>query len=296
MYNQQSWTEKERRDIPVLPANKVRMQRRRKRKMIRVLLKAGLFMIVVLLFVLAASFIKGLYPGAGVSQILQNITGSSKAGISSSQMKELRKEGDKYPERLLEALEHNEELLDFVMQYPQKIGTYADPIAVETDESRGIPLFLQWDAKWGYATYGDGCIGLDGCGPTCLSMVLVGLTGDTSYHPKAIADYSAQNGFLSDSSGTQWALMTEGAQSFGITAYEVSLGEQQMKRELQKGHPLICSMRPGDFTTTGHFIVIYKYEDGMFYVNDPNSRKRSEKGYSYERLENQIKAMWAYAY
>lgn len=296
MYNQQLWTEKERRDVPVLPANKVRMQRRRKRKMVRALLKTGLFSIVVLLFVMAASFIKGLYPGAGVSQILQNITGSSKTGISSFQMKELQKEGDKYPERLVEALEHNEELLDFVMQYPQKIGTYADSIAVETDESRGIPLFLQWDTKWGYAPYGDGCIGLDGCGPTCLSMVLVGLTGDTSYNPKAIADYSVQNGFLSDSSGTRWALMTEGAQSFGITAYEVSLGEQQMKRELQNGHPLICSMRPGDFTTTGHFIVIYKYEDSMFYVNDPNSRKRSEKGYSYERLENQIKAMWAYAY
>lgn len=47
-------------------------------------------------------------------------------------------------------------------------------------------------------------------------------------------------------------------------------------------------MRPGDFTTAGHFIVLTKTENGQIKVNDPNSRSRS-KIWNYETLEKQIK-------
>lgn len=200
-----------------------------------------------------------------------------------------------YPQQMLEALDKNEELLDFVMDYPDKKGTWAEEPQLDLSQDRSIPLFLQWDEQWGYAPYGDGIIGLDGCGPTCLSMVYVGLTGDTSMHPRAMADYSAQNGYLTDTGATQWALMTTGAQGLGLQAWEISLSEESMAQELAAGHPIICSMRPGDFTTKGHFIVLYAYEDGLFYVNDPNSRVRSDTGFDYSRLSAQIKALWAFS-
>lgn len=208
------------------------------------------------------------------------------------------KGNSEYPARMLEALENNEELLDFVAAYPEKKGTWEESPQLHISGDRLVPLFLQWDERWGYAPYGDGMIGLDGCGPTCLSMVYVGLTGDVSMNPKAMADYSAQNGYLNDNGATEWALMTQGAQALGLTAYEVSLDETAMSQELAAGHPIICSVREGDFTTKGHFIVLYDYRDSMFYVNDPNSRKRSDRdtGYSFARLMPQIKALWAYAY
>ena len=53
-------------------------------------------------------------------------------------------------------------------------------------------------------------------------------------------------------------------------------------------------MRPGDFTTTGHFIVLAGVEDGKIRVNDPNSVKRSEELWDYETLEYQINNLWAY--
>ena len=53
-------------------------------------------------------------------------------------------------------------------------------------------------------------------------------------------------------------------------------------------------MAPGDFTDAGHFIVIVRYEDGLFYVHDPNSKKNTEVGWSYETLKTQIKNMWSY--
>ena len=67
-----------------------------------------------------------------------------------------------------------------------------------------------------------------------------------------------------------------------------------MKQELKNGHPLICAMRAGDFTAGGHFIVIRGYEKDGFIVNDPNSRVRSQKRWTYEELSGQIKNMWYY--
>ena len=69
--------------------------------------------------------------------------------------------------------------------------------------------------------------------------------------------------------------MSEGVQSFGIWGEELGLSRSEVFSALESGCPIICSMRPGDFTTTGHFIVLTKVENGKIKVNDPNSRIRS---------------------
>ena len=53
-------------------------------------------------------------------------------------------------------------------------------------------------------------------------------------------------------------------------------------------------MMPGDFTTSGHFIVLSALEDGKIRVKDPNSAERSEKLWDYETLESQIKGLWVF--
>ena len=53
-----------------------------------------------------------------------------------------------------------------------------------------VPLLMQWDERWGYESYGSGLIGWTGCGPTCLSMAAVGLTGDTGWNPAKVAAFS----------------------------------------------------------------------------------------------------------
>ena len=64
--------------------------------------------------------------------------------------------------------------------------------------------------------------------------------------------------------------------------------------ELENGHPIICAMRPGDFTTAGHFIVLADVQEGKIRVNDPNSRTRSRELWPYETLERQIKNLWTF--
>ena len=51
-------------------------------------------------------------------------------------------------------------------------------------------------------------------------------------------------------------------------------------------------MGPGDFTTTGHFIVLSGCEDGLIKINDPNSYANSEKLWSYEEIADQIRNLW----
>lgn len=201
-----------------------------------------------------------------------------------------------YPENLIKLVTKSPEAMPFAVEYPFKRGQKNDIVVdVNDDYTPGkIPHFLQWDSRWGYVSYGDDIIALDGCGPTCLSMVAVGLTGNIRWTPVRVARMSEQNGYYVKNQGTAWTLMFEGCKNIGLEAKEIALSEEVMSGEVLAGHPIIASMAPGNFTDAGHFIVIVGYENGEFLVNDPNSLINSEKKWSYETLRGQIKNMWSY--
>jgi hypothetical protein len=198
-----------------------------------------------------------------------------------------------YPPELLEMLEKNSETLDYVKNYPTLHNQTPDIDLSEEANSEEIPLLLQWDTRWGYRSYGGGLIGYTGCGPTCLSMVALYLTGNSEYTPAAIADYAEKNGYYAKGAGSSWTLMSEASAAFDLSAEELPLDENRMISALSEGRPIICSMGPGDFTTTGHYIVLTGYEDGEFTVNDPNSIQRSGERWSYDRISGQIRNLWA---
>ncbi len=200
-----------------------------------------------------------------------------------------------YPQGLLYLAVNEPQAVSFVIEYPfeSKDATYYFDLTAEIEKQR-VPHLLQWDSRWGYSAYGDDNMALDGCGPTCLSMVLIGLTGNQLYNPMYVANYCEELGYYMDGVGTKWDFFTEGAEFFDVNSYQISNDEQVMINELSKGNILICSMAPGDFTTTGHFIVIWDYKDGDFIINDPNSVIRSDKTWSYEVLEDQFKAIWTF--
>lgn len=200
-----------------------------------------------------------------------------------------------WPESLVELLEKNPETKDFVLGYRDYEGPTDIDISDEVTEGE-IPLFLQWDKRWGYETYGSDFLAVTGCGPTCLSMVLCGLTGDTGWNPLATARWAQEQGYYVDGSGSSWSLMTEGAQGLGLTSSEVVFDEAHILAELEAGHPIICVVGPGDFTTSGHFLVLTGVDDsGKILLNDPNSIIRSEKAWDLEELMGQIRNLWSYS-
>ncbi len=198
-----------------------------------------------------------------------------------------------YPEELLTALANNPELKEFVKGYLSSDSTVKAGLN-EAELFQDFPLLLQWDSRWGYAPYGKTNIGISGCGPTCMAMVIFSLTRDASATPDALAAYSMKNGYYSQGSGTAWLFMTDAAKAYGLNAKELGLDEESMKSYLDLGRPIICAMRPGDFTTVGHFIVIYGYDKDGFLINDPNSRERSGRHWDFDTLQYQIKNLWGY--
>lgn len=204
---------------------------------------------------------------------------------------------EEYPKDLLQLLAGNAETLDFVKAYPDNAGkTKAGKIKKSEIKNGKIPLFLQWDERWGYLDYGGGMIALNGCGPTCLSMVVVGLTGNREYTPKAIADYSMENNYYVGDTGTAWALMSRGSTYFGVTPREIGLDKDAITAQLEAGYPVICSVKPGDFTTQGHYIVLTGVtKKGKWKVNDPNSIANSKKNWDPDRVLSQIQALWAFS-
>ena len=199
------------------------------------------------------------------------------------------------PESILEVGRKYPEAMEYVEGYERYKDADLSMDVSEEMEERDIPLFIQWDKRWGYKRYGQSYIGVSGCGPTCLAMVVCGLTDNGNINPYVVANYAADNGFYTYGQGTSWSLMTEGAWYYGINVEGGEISAEFILNNLNEDTPMICSMRPGDFTYTGHFIVLTGIdEDGKIIVNDPNSRNNSNKHWDVDTLVSQIKAIWIY--
>jgi hypothetical protein len=196
-----------------------------------------------------------------------------------------------YPTVLLEMLSRNVDLIDYVLDYNQmKNQVFTDNIGYV--EKGVYPLLLQYDKRWGYGKYGNSTVAVNGCGPTSIAMIIAGLTGKNEFTPYDIATYAEKKGYYQN--GTSWSFFTTGVKHFGIEGESLPLSKKKINEELNKNHPILLSMRPGDFTTTGHIILITGMKDGKFIIHDPNSKERSNKLWSYETLEHQIKNLWAF--
>ena len=165
-----------------------------------------------------------------------------------------------------------------------------------TDWRAGVvPYLYQTDPQWASHPYADGTVEKNGCGPTCLSMVYVALTGRGDLDPAAMADFSERGGYVSNGM-TAWALMSDGAAELGLVSEELSASATAVREALLAGKPIICSVGPGDFTTTGHFIVLSGLtEDGEVVVHDPNSAERSARPWDLERVLGQCLNLWAFS-
>lgn len=198
-----------------------------------------------------------------------------------------------YPKQLKDLALKNEEALEFVYDYPaEHVKEHTIDLTKEASMD-SVPLFVQWDKRWGYEKYSGNFFAASGCGPTTLSMVVVYLTHNREASPIAVAKYSKEAGYSVDGSGSSWTLISEGCMHYGVKAKTVALDESRMKAELDAGHPIVVNVGPGDFTDTGHFMVITGYDDEGFSINDPNSIEKSGKRWLFKNISSQIRAVWS---
>ena len=201
-----------------------------------------------------------------------------------------------YPKELLELASEKDETIDFVANYPNYDASTNKVISTQKDYKKGqIPLFIQWDERWGYEKYGSDFIAINGCGPTSLAMVAVGLTGNKDINPKAVAEFSEKNGYLVEGVGSSWILMAEGAGHFGLKSKELSLNKDVIINTLKRGQPIIASMGPGTFTSEGHYLVLTGVDrNNKIIINDSNSKIKSSQTWDIDVFMNEAQNLWTF--
>ena len=256
-------------------------------------MKKRKILIIVLVIVLAFS---GILAGAIIKRMKTQSVFNSLSSKTQSTVKTFAKEKGislhEYPAELLEMLENNPETEDFVLNYPLEKNK-EDFVDISGYSRETVPLFMQWDKRWGYIKYGNNVAGLTACGPVCLSMVAYYFTGDSNMSPDKIIDFALKNNYYTSGIGSKWTLISEGGIKLGLNVKELPLDENVMAKALNNGKIIIAVMRAGSFTTTGHFIVFTEYSDGYFKVNDPNSYANSEKLWAYEDIKDEFRNLWA---
>lgn len=197
------------------------------------------------------------------------------------------------PDALAALYTVNPDARPFVRDYPEKHELHPEIDLSALADAPGVPRLYQWDERWGYETYNENFFALAGCGPTCLSMVDIALTGHTEHDPLWMARFAEEHGYNEVGNGTKWALFSEGAALLGLRAEGITLSYEAIAETLSSGTPIVCIMGPGDFTEHGHYLVLTGIDaDGNITLNDPNSRIRSERTWTFAELQPQIRGGW----
>ena len=134
---------------------------------------------------------------------------------------------------------------------------------VQLGEYAGLTYYSQIDPRWKnklYTSTGNTSqtMGSSACGPTCSAMVVSSIKG--TILPTEMADLYVQYGFRSANNGTYWS-------AFRWTADVFDIGYKEVQRLndvcdlLEQNYMVISACGNGLFTTGGHFILIYGYED-----------------------------------
>ncbi|MBO6214515.1 MAG: C39 family peptidase [Lachnospiraceae bacterium] len=203
-----------------------------------------------------------------------------------------------FPESRVEFARGNNGLIDFLYHYVRNEYEIESEISLSEREvySYGIPMMVQWDKRWGYDPYGDGVIGVTGCGPTCMAMVAAGLLHDPEATPRAVANFSTVNDCYLYGTGTKWVLFSKYSAANGLKCEDLGNNINNIKSALEEGKPVICSVSRGIFTLGGHFIVLTGInEDGTINLNDPNSTDNSLRTWNIDEFSDQISNGWAFS-
>ena len=155
----------------------------------------------------------------------------------------------------------------------------------------GFPYYMQSDPQWGSHPYGShGTLSSSACGPTSMAMVMKSYGENVT--PVETADWSAQHGYR-EKSGTGWGFFKAIGNTAGLTVNQFDPDVNRVKQDIQNGIPVIGSMRPGNFTKKGHFVVFTGMDSaGHIYVNDPSNSTRTSHSWEASQSLGQAKQFW----
>ncbi len=164
--------------------------------------------------------------------------------------------------------------------------------------------YLQTDPRWKdlpYQVPGEtATIGGSGCGPTAAAMLIETLTGKT-FTPVDACKWSVEHGYKAKGQGTYYGYFAPQFEAFGIKCWQLSWTNvyhnpaskvhDQALEYLKQGYYLIALMKKGNWTSGGHFIVVW-WADGKIRINDPASTRDSRVNGDINTFRNEAAYYW----
>lgn len=165
--------------------------------------------------------------------------------------------------------------------------------------------YKQYDSRWGslpYAVDGEkSTIKSAGCGPTALANALAAIVS-TYIDPVTLASWARMNNYKVKASGTSYNFFVPCAKAYGVTVRRLNTSNiygkttspyhEQVLAELLAGNWVIACMGKGNWTSSGHYITVYGFQNGNVYINDPGSAKANRACNTWELFKSQVKYYW----
>lgn len=156
--------------------------------------------------------------------------------------------------------------------------------------------YSQNDPRWKTAIYGgDNIIGVFGCGPTTLAMIVSSLT-DNQITPDIAAEWAYDNGHFCNNSGSYHSIIPQGAQHYGLTSNSIkNPTKEAIFQELTNGKLVVVLMNKGIFTSQGHFIILRGVTtDGKVLIADSQSPENSDQAWDIDTILKEAKYSASY--
>lgn len=165
--------------------------------------------------------------------------------------------------------------------------------------------YMQTDSRWKNANYSakgeSKTIGSSGCGVACSAMVIATLK-DKNVTPVETANWSMAHGYKALNQGTYYSYFVPQFDVYEIKCKKLnnsnlygkssSTYHTEALNALKNGDWVLACMGKGNWTSSGHFILVYGYENGYVYINDPASKASGRVKNTWSLFASQVKYLW----
>lgn len=165
--------------------------------------------------------------------------------------------------------------------------------------------YLQTDPKWAnisYSAKGESTtIGRAGCGPTAMAMVLA-TWADPAVTPKTEAAWALAHGYKYPHQGTAYSYFVPAAKRYGLECRQITPAyiygnanspyHEEAKKALDSGDLVIACMGKGLWTSSGHYVLVWRIEGNLVFINDPASTRQARIRGNYQTFRQQVKLYW----
>lgn len=162
--------------------------------------------------------------------------------------------------------------------------------------------YMQNDPRWSshdYSAKGEKrTIASSGCGPACMAMIVASLK-KKDIKPPDTADWSKKHGYKFKNQGTAYSYFAAAGKKYGISVKQINGSSVYhkpnaeahtiAKKALAAGDWLIACMGPGNWTSGGHYVLVFLLNDNKVYINDPASKATIRTVSSWNKFKNEVK-------